>query len=95
MNVHLHKSGEKTAELTCNWCGEPHAVEPEYREDVLLRGAKILAEYKSKDIKIKDIKPEQTWTCGRCFLVLHNHPSDFIPTDCHEHEVPKEKIEFK
>ncbi len=83
INIHLHKSGTKTAELICNWCGEPHAVEPEYREEILVRGAEKLAE-----MAIEDIKPEQTWTCGRCMLALNNLPPSYLQTDCHDHEVP-------
>ena len=92
--IHIHNQGEKTAELICNWCREPHAVEPEYREQILERGAKELDELRRQDAvpdEIKALTPEKTWTCGKCLLFLNNLSPDAMKTDCHDHEVPKER----
>ena len=86
INLNVFPPGEKTAELTCNWCGEIHKVEPEYRLETLTRGAARLAE-----MDLKGVTPEDTWTCGRCLLVLAGRSVDFMKTDCHEHEVQKER----
>lgn len=86
VNIHVHPSGEKTAYLNCNWCGESHLMEQEYREKTLIRGAKAASELKL------DVPPEETWTCGRCMLVVTGLRMDFIPTDCHVHDVPKERV---
>ena len=92
LRINIFPQGEKTAELICNWCGEPHAVEPEYREERLKRGAEQILELRKQGAKI-DIKPEQTWTCGKCMLVLNGLSPDAMKTDCHDHEVPEEKYD--
>lgn len=97
VNVNIRKQGRKAVLLKCNWCKEDHLVEPGYREEVLKRGVERLAELATQvtsqedKVKVASIKPEETWTCGRCFLVLSGMPVDSIRTDCHEHEVPKEQ----
>jgi hypothetical protein len=100
LNIHIHQSGEKTAELICNWCKEPHAVEPEYREEILKRGVERIEEFRQEAEKMPDVMakidelgPEETWTCGRCMLFLNGLPLDAMKTDCHDHEVPEERIE--
>lgn len=71
IRINLHQKGEKTDELICNWCGLPHPVEPEYKQKVLERGRREVGENQEAIEKagIK-ITPEQTWTCGACFLYL-------------------------
>jgi hypothetical protein len=83
---------EKTAALICNWCREPHSVEPEYREEMLKRGAEKIKEARETqpDALPADITEEDTWTCGKCLARLMGLPDD-IKTDCHDHEVPKER----
>jgi hypothetical protein len=93
INVNIHASGEKTAELICNWCKEPHAVEPEYKKEILERGARELKEC-AKELEERNIvlTPEETWTCGKCMLVLNGIPEfvrDALKTECHDHEVPE------
>jgi len=100
LRIHLHGRGEKTAQLICNWCGEPHAVEPEYREQVLERGARELEELRRQEgsavpDEVKALRPEQTWTCGKCLLFLNNVPANAMTTECHDHEVPKERTIFE
>jgi hypothetical protein len=96
--IHFYGQGEKTDQLICNWCGEPHAVESEYKEQILERGATELEELRRlarqgniSDDEIKALTPDQTWTCGKCMLFLNNLPIDAMMTDCHDHEVPKQR----
>ena len=86
LRINIFNKGKKTAQLICNWCKEPHAVEPEYREEILKRGAEQLKKH-----GITHITPEETWTCGKCMLVLHGLPADALKTDCHDHKVPERK----
>lgn len=93
IRIHIHRQGTepKSAELICNWCQEPHAVEPSYREEALKRGAKEIAKLKADNHEMPDdLTPEQSWTCGKCLVHLEGLPSEF-KTDCHEHEVPTER----
>jgi protein-arginine kinase activator protein McsA len=93
INIHLHpreQERDKTRILVCNWCNELHDVTPEYKEEVLARGAEIIAEALKADPKLDPIKPEETWTCGKCYLYLMNLPTN-IKTDCHDHPVPEKK----
>jgi hypothetical protein len=90
VRVNVHAQGNKTEELVCNWCGLPHPVEPAYRQEVLERGRKEVEEYKSKLVVFT---PEETWTCGKCFLHLHGLPDfviEVVKTEC-DHEVPTER----
>lgn len=95
VNIHVHPKEEdrdKVNILTCNWCKEMHAVTPEYKQEALARGAKRIAEMKAEypeDVS-PDITPEDTWTCGRCFVFLMHLPAD-TKTECHEHAVPKNR----
>ena len=85
VRIHIHLPGEeKTEELVCNWCGLPHKVEPNYKKEVLERGKKLLEEYHLTD----QVKPEETWTCGACYLYVNKLPP--IKTECN-HVVPKER----
>jgi len=95
LRIHIHNKGEKTASLTCNWCQEPHQVEENYKSEILERGKEHIEENK-EEIEKRNIQitPEQTWTCGKCMLFLHKVPEgliDGIQTDCHDHEIPKER----
>jgi hypothetical protein len=98
LRVHVHREGKKTAQLICNWCGLPHDVEPEYKAEVLERGRKEIEENKKELEKAGlTITPEQTWTCGACFLYLRLPDEgkfliDGIKTEC-DHEVPKERVD--
>lgn len=89
LNIHIMPQGKNTDTLTCNYCGEPHAVDPEYKQMILERGKERL-----KESGITDIKPEETWTCGKCFLKLQKIPDELartVQTDCHEHHIPSER----
>lgn len=88
LRIHLRFSGEKTEQLICNWCGLPHPVEPEYKKEILERGAKQL-----KELGLTDVTPEETWTCGACYLFVNRVPAELaqkLRTEC-EHEVPRER----
>ena len=51
VNVYVREEqGRKTVPLKCNWCKEDHLVSPEYREDILMRGAERLAELAAQDL---------------------------------------------
>jgi len=83
LRINVFNKGEKTEQLTCNWCGEPHAVEAGYKKETLKRGAEQIKEH-----NIPDITPEETWTCGKCMLVLNGMAPDALKTDCHDHPIP-------
>lgn len=85
VRIHIHESGNKTTQLTCNWCGLPHDVEPAYRQEILNRGDRIIQE----NNLVGQLTPEETWTCGACYLFLHNLPA--LRTECN-HTVPRERI---
>ena len=94
IRIHIHRQGTepKSAELICNWCQEPHAVEPSYRKAALERGAIEIAKLRVGGHEIPDdLTPEQSWTCGKCLLYVKGLP-DTLKTDCHEHEVPTERV---
>ena len=98
INIHIHPTGEKTDELICNWCGLPHPVESEYKEEVLERGRKQIEENKAEIKKAGiEITPEQTWTCGTCFLYLEV-PAEArflisgLKTEC-DHDVPETRVD--
>jgi protein-arginine kinase activator protein McsA len=93
VNIHLRpQEGEdaKTETLVCNWCHLPHKVEPEYKQDILVRAAERLAEALEAGGLTDDeraLKPEDTWTCGKCMVQLLGLPTT-TRTECPEHEVP-------
>ena len=91
VNIHVRppELESKTEVLTCNWCRLPHPVEPGYKSEVLARGAERIEEArKANALADADIKPEETWTCGRCMIHLMGLP-ETMRTECHDHEVPK------
>lgn len=88
LRINLHQSGEKTETLVCNWCGLPHPVEADYKAQVIARGKEILAEQ-----PIEGVTPEDTWTCGACYLFVNGLPEfviEAVRTECN-HTVPKER----
>lgn len=88
LRIHLHPSGEKTEQLICNWCGLSHPVEAAYKKEILERGVRQL-----KELGLTDVTPEETWTCGACYLVVNRVPPEIakkLRTEC-THEVPGER----
>jgi len=91
LNIHIFDPGEKDSELTCNWCKEPHAMDAQYKAMMLERGRERIEELSpeaQEELRRKGVGPKETWTCGRCMLVLNGMEPDAIKTDCHDHEVP-------
>jgi len=92
VKIHLREDeGEKNTVLTCNWCKQPHPVEQSYRDDILKRGAEKIEELRKEhplDL-VPDLVPEDTWTCGKCFLYLTGLPAGAAKTECHDHDVPR------
>ena len=90
LNVHIHPPSEKTEFLTCNWCKEPHAVEPSYKETFIKRTEEKLRELVEAHPEAECISIDEAWPCGRCMLAMMGKEPDFVRTDCHEHDVPEE-----
>jgi len=90
LNIHIHAPGEKTESLTCNWCKEPHAVEPSYKETFLKRTSEKLREVAETHPEVELPDVEDAWTCGRCMLAMMGKEPGFVRTDCHEHDVPEQ-----
>jgi len=105
LNINIHLPGEKTETLRCNWCGEDHAVELAYKQDIIARGVLALDEIAKQiedmddgpdktaaEAQFADVVPEDTWMCGRCLLVANKLAPDAMKTECHDHEVPEERV---
>ena len=94
VNIHVRPQEEaKTEVLTCNWCHQPHPVSPAYKDEIVARGAERIAEAKAANAladESANIKPEETWTCGKCMIYLMGLP-ETMRTECHDHEVPERK----
>ena len=89
INIHIHKLGDETDEILCNWCGLMHPCSPAYKKNFFSRTKKQL-----EDAGVTGIPLALTWTCGACWCHLNNMPSLTSMVEC-DHPVPKESQVIK